>query len=112
MQENEEINGVPDESDKAGFGLTLIELKRRLKNIAGLCYALTCDISNVEIEAEHLRKENTHLRACLKSAGVKKFQKPPKEIGERIAAAHLSDYRKQQYKAEAVKAFGGGDNEA
>lgn len=103
MQENEEKQGVPNESDEAGFGLTLIELKRRLKNIAGLCYALSCDISNVEIEAEHLRKENAHLRACLKAAGVKKFQKPPKEVGERIAAERMNLYRKHQYKAEAMK---------
>lgn len=51
--------------------LTTEELKTRLKHIAGLCYSLCVDISNVEIEAEYLRIENTALRQRLTDAGIK-----------------------------------------
>ncbi len=51
--------------------LTTEELKNRLKHIAGLCYSLCVDISNVEIEAEYLRIENAALRQRLTDAGIK-----------------------------------------
>ena len=65
------LHGVPDESETSTFGLTKKELKQRLKHIAGLCYALCCDISNTEFEAEYLRRENAELREQLKARGVK-----------------------------------------
>lgn len=66
-----DYHGVPNESDKATFGLTMPELKNRLKHIAGLCYALCCDISNAEFEADYLRLENAALRKLLTDAGIK-----------------------------------------
>lgn len=42
--------------------LTKKELKEKLKHIAGLCYALCCDVSRVEIEAENLREEKKYLK--------------------------------------------------
>lgn len=60
-----EQGGVPNEKPTTAYQLTKIELKRRLKHIAGLCYSLVCDISNMEIEAEQLRAENEYLRRKL-----------------------------------------------
>ena len=67
-EEKREINkqgSVPNEQPTPAYQLTKLELKRRLKHIAGLCYSLVCDISNVEIEAEQLRAENEYLRRKL-----------------------------------------------
>lgn len=86
MSEKESFDcegGVPNESDNSHFGLTKDELRNRLKHIAGLCYALSCDISNVEIEAEFLRKENEYLCGRLKEAGLKKYQQSPESIEKR-----------------------------
>lgn len=66
-----EYHGIPDESEKANFDLTMTELKNRLKHIAGLCYALCCDISNAEFEADYLRLENAALRKLLTDAGIR-----------------------------------------
>lgn len=60
-----EQGSVPNEQPTPAYQLTKLELKRRLKHIAGLCYSLVCDISNVEIEAEQLRAENEYLRRKL-----------------------------------------------
>lgn len=60
-----EQGSVPSEKPTPAYQLTKLELKRRLKHIAGLCYSLVCDISNVEIEAEQLRAENEYLRRKL-----------------------------------------------
>lgn len=60
-----EQGNVPNEQPTPAYQLTKFELKRRLKHIAGLCYSLVCDISNVEIEAEQLRAENEYLRRKL-----------------------------------------------
>lgn len=79
-----ELNSVPDESEKAKFGLNTKELKERLKHIAGLCYGLACDITNTEIEADFLRRENEYLRQCLKEAGIKQFQAPPASVETRM----------------------------
>ena len=46
MNDSENLNTVPDESEDSGFGLTGQELKNRLKHIAGLCYALSCDVKS------------------------------------------------------------------
>lgn len=60
-----EQGSVPNEQPTPAYQLTKLELKRRLKHIAGLCYSLVCDISNVEIEAEQLRAENEYWRRKL-----------------------------------------------
>lgn len=65
---------VPDESESAGIGLTTMELRNRLKHIAGLCYSLACEISNAELEADYLRIENAQLRKRLEQVGIR----PPK----------------------------------
>lgn len=75
-----EPDGLPDEMETSTFGLTKQELRNRLKHIAGLCYALSCDITNVEIEAEYLREENRYFREKLNAAGVKQIPKPPHSI--------------------------------
>ncbi len=64
-RETNEQGSVPNEQPTPAYQLTKLELKRRLKHIAGLCYSLVCDISNVEIEAEQLRAENEYLRRKL-----------------------------------------------
>lgn len=71
MDEIEELTGVPDESQSAAFGLTKKEARNRLKHIAGLCYALSCDIANLDAETEYLRMENEYLRSKLTEHGIK-----------------------------------------
>ncbi len=71
---NYEEHEVPDESETSGIGLTSEELRNRLKHIAGLCYSLSCEISNAELEADYLRIENAQLRKRLEQAGIR----PPK----------------------------------
>ena len=71
MDEIEELTGVPDESENAAFGLTQKEARNRLKHIAGLCYALSCDIANLDDETEYLRMENEYLRSRLREHGIK-----------------------------------------
>lgn len=71
---NYDGNEVPDESEGAGIGLKTTELRNRLKHIAGLCYSLSCEISNAELEADYLRIENAQLRKRLEQAGIR----PPK----------------------------------
>lgn len=75
----QERGGVPDESKTSTFGLTREEARNRLKNIAGLCYSLSCDIGNLEIEAEYLRAENKLLRLKLEKAGIK-VPPPPNSL--------------------------------
>lgn len=70
---------VPDESESAGIGLTTEELRNRLKHIAGLCYSLSCEISNADLEADYLRIENAQLRKRLEQAGIR----PPKPATNR-----------------------------
>ena len=82
----EEEGGVPDERVVSTFGLTKAELKTRLKHIAGLCYALACDITNVEIEAEFLREENRYLKARLNKIKARKWTQKPESIEKRRAA--------------------------
>lgn len=71
MDENEELTGVPDESERGAFGLTKKEARNRLKHIAGLCYSLSCDIANLDEETEYLRMENEYLRSRLREYGIK-----------------------------------------
>lgn len=76
-----EQGSVPNEQPTPAYQLTKLELKRRLKHIAGLCYSLVCDLSNVEIEAEQLRAENEYLRRKLGKidAGKKRKLISPEE---------------------------------
>lgn len=92
MTNSEAVHGVPDESKIKYHPLTTIELKRRLKHIAGLCYALACDITNSEIEAEYLRMENEYLRNRLEQKGIK----PPKAK----SFSHMAQYVKRMRQTE------------
>lgn len=59
------------EADKAL--LTPDVIKRKLKHIAGLCYALCCDLSNMQSEIEELREENEVLKDKLSHAPKRKY---------------------------------------
>lgn len=43
--------------------LSVAEVLHRLKNIAGLCYGLSCDVGNMEIEVEALQAQVLKLEA-------------------------------------------------
>ena len=98
-----EQGSVPNEQPTPAYQLTKLELKRRLKHIAGLCYSLVCDISNVEIEAEQLRAENEYLRRKLGKidAGKKRKLISPEErerrsIKQKEVAKQRAERRKQE----------------
>lgn len=80
MDEIKDMKDVSEENLNRYAGLTLQEARHRLKHIAGLCYALSCDISNLEIEAEYLRLENENLRQKLEAASVKQIPKAPESL--------------------------------
>ncbi len=88
--------GVPNESDGVRFGLTKNELRARLKHIAGLCYALSCDISNVEIEAEVLRAENEYLIDRLKRAGVNVYREGEDPSKKRLATMKYWEKKRKE----------------
>ena len=98
-----EQGSVPNEQPTPAYQLTKLELKRRLKHIAGLCYSLVCDISNVEIEAEQLRAENEYLRRKLGKidTGKKRQLVSPEErerrsIKQKEVAKQRAERRKQE----------------
>ena len=98
-----EQGSVPSEKPTPAYQLTKLELKRRLKHIAGLCYSLVCDISNVEIEAEQLRAENEYLRRKLGKidTGKKRQLVSPEErerrsIKQKEVAKQRAERRKQE----------------
>lgn len=86
---DDQERGVPDESKSSTFGLTKDEARNRLKNIAGLCYSLSCDIGNLEIETEYLRAENQMLREQLEKAGIKVAPPPKSFAGMKGTATRL-----------------------
>ena len=93
-----EQGSVPNEQPTPAYQLTKLELKRRLKHIAGLCYSLVCDISNVEIEAEQLRAENEYLRRKLGKIDTGKkrqAQETPEQRERRLA--HMREYMRKRY---------------
>ena len=87
--EDQERGGVPDESENSTFGLTRDEARNRLKHIAGLCYSLSCDIGNLDIEVEYLREENKRLREMLLKRGVKVPPPPTTLAGIKGTAKRL-----------------------
>lgn len=105
-----------DENANKYEGLTAQEIRNRLKHIAGLCYALSCDLKNLEIEAEYLRLENESLRKKLEAAGVKKIPIPPaslngmKQIITRKTGKHFECGDKKPNKIKAGGAPKGNQN--
>ena len=98
-----EQGSVPNEQPTPAYQLTKLELKRRLKHIAGLCYSLVCDLSNVEIEAEHLRAENEYLRRKLNG------QKTSEQRERRLA--YMREYmRKRNAEKKAHNAAQSGED--
>lgn len=85
-----DYSNAPGDCEQSNYLLTSIELKNRLKHIAGLCYSLCIDISNAEIEAEYLRIENTILRQRLSDAGLK-VPHLKKKIKAELRRKRLSD---------------------
>lgn len=74
--------------------LTTQELRNRLKHIAGLCYSLSVDLSNLEIETDYLRFDNDRLRKKLEAAGVKQIPKPPESFIQMKNILHKATGRK------------------
>ncbi len=79
--------------------LTPDALKRKLKHIAGLCYALCCDVSNMQSEIEELRAENEYLKA--KTKKKPKFTRTPEDI-ERRRQSQLAHYARKRAEQAAA----------
>lgn len=93
-----DLVGIPDE--KAGKkALTAEELRNRLKYIAGLCYALSCDLQHVDVTVTQKPRE------------VKLIKSRPKETFEqrerRLEAAKARVRRRK----EAQKGEHGNDSD-
>lgn len=66
--------------------LTVEELQKRLKHIAGLCWGLSIDLSNDRELSEYLKAENERLKEQVKELGGKQPNANNKKTAEQIAA--------------------------
>lgn len=88
--------------------LTAVEVKHRLKHIAGLCYGLVCDIGRMEIQTEYLEKRVQELENELASIPrsrryTKKIYKQSEEEREKRRQALLAYWAKRREEEARTK---------
>jgi len=80
--------------------ITTPELRQKFKTIAGLCYALNCDISNYELENEELKARILYLETTQSQAvkkRLKKIETPLKLEIEKLRAENEKLKEKIEY---------------
>lgn len=93
-----------EKEERVYVELTPLEVKRRLKHIAGLCYSLCCDISNMEIETKELKTQIKELKEELsmeKAKPKKRIMSPEQEEHHRAVMREYYNLHKEEINAKA-----------